>query len=271
MPPQRRRLDAELVRRKIARSREHAVELIKDGRVFVGGFKASKPASVVEPEVSIRIEGGDDANWASRGAHKLLGALEAFDVELKGKKVLDAGASTGGFTDVCLRGGAAEVYAVDVGYGQLLWRLQNDDRVKVRDRTNIRYLTLEDTEGPCDVMVGDLSFISLKLTLPAMAQVMAPGAVMLPMVKPQFEVGKDRVGVSGVVRSPELRAEVTLEVATFAKTLGLSCHGVVASPLPGPSGNVEYFLKLLNDGGATHPSEEELLSMIETAIKDGPQ
>src|SRR5699024_8665913 len=111
---------------------------------------------------------------------------------LKGKKVLDAGASTGGFTDVCLRGGAAEVYAVDVGYGQLLWRLQNDDRVKVRDRTNIRYLTLDDTEGPCDLMVGDLSFISLKLTLPAMAKVMAPGAVMLPMVKPRSE--ERRVG-----------------------------------------------------------------------------
>lgn len=271
MAPQRRRLDAELVRRKIARSREHAVELIKDGRVFVGGFKASKPATVVEPEVSIRIEGGDDDNWASRGAHKLLGALKAFDVELEGKKVLDAGASTGGFTDVCLRDGASTVYAVDVGYGQLLWRLQNDDRVKVLDRTNIRYLTLEHTDGPCDVMVGDLSFISLKLTLPAMAQVMAPGAIMLPMVKPQFEVGKDRVGTSGVVRSPELRIEVTHEVAVFAKTLGLSCHGVVASPLPGPSGNVEYFLKLINDGGATNPSDEDLLKMIETAVKDGPQ
>lgn len=271
MAPQRRRLDAELVRRKIARSREHAVELIKDGRVFVGGFKASKPATVVEPEVSIRIEGGDDDNWASRGAHKLLGALKAFDVELEGKKVLDAGASTGGFTDVCLRDGASTVYAVDVGYGQLLWRLQNDDRVKVLDRTNIRYLTREHTDGPCDVMVGDLSFISLKLTLPAMAQVMAPGAIMLPMVKPQFEVGKDRVGTSGVVRSPELRIEVTHEVAVFAETLGLSCHGVVASPLPGPSGNVEYFLKLIHDGGATNPSDEDLLKMIETAVKDGPQ
>ncbi|MDN6131969.1 MAG: TlyA family RNA methyltransferase [Corynebacterium casei] len=271
MAPQRRRLDAELVRRKIARSREHAVELIKDGRVFVGGFKASKPATVVDPEVSIRIEGGDDNNWASRGAHKLLGALKAFDVELEGKKVLDAGASTGGFTDVCLRDGASAVYAVDVGYGQLLWRLQNDDRVKVLDRTNIRYLTLEHTDGSCDVMVGDLSFISLKLTLPAMAQVMAPGAIMLPMVKPQFEVGKDRVGTSGVVRSPELRIEVTHEVAVFAKTLGLSCHGVVAAPLPGPSGNVEYFLMLINDGGASHPSDEDLLKMIETAVKDGPQ
>lgn len=271
MAPQRRRLDAELVRRKIARSREHAVEMIKEGRVFVGGFKATKPASVVEPEVSIRVEGDDDENWASRGAHKLLGALEEFAVDLKDKKVLDAGASTGGFTDVCLRHRAAEVYAVDVGYGQLLWRLQNDDRVTVLDRTNIRYLTEEHTDGLCDVMVGDLSFISLKLTLPAMAEVMAPGAVMLPMVKPQFEVGKDRVGTSGVVRSPELRVEVTHDVAAFAHSLGLSCQGVVASPLPGPSGNVEYFLKLVKDGGDTHPEEAELLQMIETAVKDGPQ
>lgn len=274
MAVSRRRLDAELVRRKIARSREHAVEMIKDGRVIVGGFPALKPATVVEPEVSIRVEETGDDNWASRGAHKLLGALEAFEpagLSVEGKKALDAGASTGGFTDVLLRRGAREVVAVDVGYGQLIWRLQDDERVRVLDRTNIRNLTPEMTDGPCDLMVGDLSFISLRLTLPAISDALVDGADLLPMVKPQFEVGKDRLGNGGVVRSPHLRAEVTLEVAEFARTLGLSCRGVVASPLPGPSGNVEYFLWLVKDGGATAPTPEELNSMILAAVKEGPQ
>lgn len=270
----RRRLDAELVRRKIARSREHAVEMIRDRRVFVQGMLALKPATVVEPEVSIRVEDSVTEDWASRGAHKLIGALEAFEprgLDVTGRRALDAGASTGGFTDVLLRRGAAEVVAVDVGYGQLIWRLQNDDRVRVVDRTNIRYMTLEDTGGPCDLMVGDLSFISLKLTLPAIVACLSEGADLLPMVKPQFEVGKDRLGSGGVVRSPELRAEVTREVAEFAHTLGLSLKGVVASPLPGPSGNVEYFLWLVKDGGAAAPAGEELAEMIDQAVKEGPQ
>jgi Predicted rRNA methylase len=185
--------------------------------------------------------------------------------------VLDAGASTGGFTDVLLRHGAREVVAVDVGYGQLIWRLQNDDRVRVVDRTNIRHMTQDDTGGLCDMMVGDLSFISLKLTLPSIVNVLEDGADLLPMVKPQFEVGKERLGRGGVVRSPELRAEVTREVATFSSSLGLSLRGVVASPLPGPSGNVEYFLWLVKDGGALMPSEQDRDRMIEQAVEEGPQ
>lgn len=273
MAPGRRRLDAELVRRRIARSREQAVEIIKDGRVFVGGFAATKPATVVEPDVSIRVEHADNDDWASRGAHKLLGALAAFEPQglvVKDKRVLDAGASTGGFTDVVLRRGAREIVAVDVGYGQLIWRLQNDPRVKVLDRTNIRSLTVEQCEGPCDLMVGDLSFISLELTLPAIVECMADGADLLPMVKPQFEVGKDRLGSGGVVRSPELREEVTYGVATFARTLGLSCKDVTASPLPGPSGNVEFFLWLVKDGGGAAPSDEELRAMVHRAVVEGP-
>lgn len=270
----RRRLDAELVRRKIARSREHAVEMIRDRRVFVQGMLALKPATVVEPEVSIRVEDSVTEDWASRGAHKLIGALEAFEprgLDVTGRRALDAGASTGGFTDVLLRRGVDEVVAVDVGYGQLIWRLQNDDRVRVVDRTNIRYMTLEDTGGPCDLMVGDLSFISLKLTLPAIVACLSEGADLLPMVKPQFEVGKDRLGSGGVVRSPELRAEVTREVAEFAHTLGLSLKGVVASPLPGPSGNVEYFLWLVKDQGASMPDHDELVAMVNKAVEEGPQ
>ena len=272
--PARRRLDAELVRRKIARSREQAVTMIKEGRVSVNSLPATKPATQVTPEVSVRVTEAEEDRWASRGAHKLLGALEAFEpqgLSLKDRRVLDAGASTGGFTDVALDRGAREVVAVDVGYGQLIWRLQDDERVRVLDRTNIRFLDLEQTGGPCDVMVGDLSFISLKLTLPAIAKVMAPGADLLPMGKTQFEVGKDRLGHGGVVRSPELRAEVTADVAAAAAGLGLSLRGVVASPLPGPSGNVEYFLWLVNDAGASEPGAERTAEMIRTAVEEGPQ
>lgn len=269
MAPQRRRLDAELVRRKIARSREQAVEMIKGGRVTVGGFQALKPATIVEPEVSIKVESNPEDEWASRGAHKLLGALDSFGVSPQGLRVLDAGASTGGFSDVCLKREAAEVIAVDVGYGQLLWRLQNDERVTVLDRTNIRNLTVDMCGGYCDAMVGDLSFISLKLVLPAIIECLKPGAWLLPMVKPQFEVGKERLGSGGVVRSPELRAEVTAEIAAFAQTLGTGLKSVVASPLPGPSGNVEYFLWL--EKGAPPVDAETLQALVEKAVEEGPR
>ena len=268
------RLDAELVKRKIARSREHAQEMIKAGRVTVNGMAATKPASGVDGLVSIRVADSEDDRWASRGAHKLMGALDAFagqGVSVGGKVVLDAGASTGGFTDVCLDRGAKTVHAVDVGYGQLIWRLQNDERVVVHDRTNVRTLTPEILGGQADLMVGDLSFISIELVLPALSACMREGADLLPMVKPQFEVGKERLGSGGVVRSPELRAEVTLSVAVAAMKYGLSTKGVVASPLPGPSGNVEFFLWLVKDGGAAMPTMDQLDAMVDTAIKEGPQ
>lgn len=274
MAPGRRRLDAELVRRKIARSREQAQTWIKDGRVEVAGFVATKPATVVEPDVSIKVNAPEEDMWASRGAHKLLGALSAFEVGGLGvdkRRALDAGASTGGFTDVLLAKGASEVVAVDVGYGQLVWRLQNDERVRVLDRTNIRNLTPKMMGGPAELMVGDLSFISLKLVLPAIAACMADGADLLPMVKPQFEVGKERLGSGGVVRSAALRAEVTTDVATFAQGLGLSLKGVTASPLPGPSGNVEYFLWLVKDGGSTALAPDAVAAMVAAAVEEGPQ
>ncbi|WP_175935088.1 TlyA family RNA methyltransferase [Corynebacterium sp. Marseille-P4321] len=274
MAPKRTRLDAELVRRKIARSREQAQTWIKEGRVEVAGFIAKKPATVVEPEASIRVNLEDVDQWASRGAHKLLGALEEFGAHglvVDKRRALDAGASTGGFTDVLLAHGAREVVAVDVGYGQLVWRLQNDERVTVLDRTNIRNLTPEMMGGPADLMVGDLSFISLRLVLPALVECMADGADMLPMVKPQFEVGKDRLGSGGVVRSSELREEVTLDVARFAQSLGLSVRGVVASPLPGPSGNVEYFLWLVNDKGEQMLDDDALAALVAKAVQEGPQ
>ncbi|WP_439029019.1 TlyA family RNA methyltransferase [Gordonia terrae] len=243
----RARLDAELVRRGLARSREQARDLVDAGVVKVNGTVAAKAATGVTRDTPIVVDEAPKDDWASRGAHKLLGALDTFEpqgLSVEGRRCLDAGASTGGFTDVLLRRGVREVVAADVGYGQLIWRLQNDDRVRVHDRTNVRHLEPGLIGGPVDVVVADLSFISLALVLPALARCCAPGADLLPMVKPQFEVGKDRVGSGGVVRDPALRAEAVLGVATEAAALGLRTKGVVASPLPGPSGNVEFFLWL---------------------------
>ncbi|SUA43333.1 16S/23S rRNA (cytidine-2'-O)-methyltransferase TlyA [Nocardia africana] len=277
-------MDAELVRRGLARSREHAVELIGAGRVLINGAVASKPATAVEPNTPLLVrEEPDEVQWASRGAHKVLGALEAFEplgVSVAGKRCLDAGASTGGFTDVLLSRGAREVVAVDVGYGQLVWRLRNDERVRVFDRTNVRALTPEAIDGPVELVVADLSFISLALVLPALAACCTPGADLLPMVKPQFEVGKQRVGSGGVVRDPALRAEAVTEVAAAAAELGLRTRGVVASPLPGPSGNVEYFLWLRKEAegrdtpdtdSAETESVPDISELVQRAVEEGPQ
>ncbi|TNC26580.1 TlyA family RNA methyltransferase [Amycolatopsis alkalitolerans] len=266
--PRRARLDAELVRRGLARSREHASSLITEGKVTVRGLVASKPATGVDADAPIVVRAGDDPGWASRGAYKLLGALDAFKgLTVEGKRCLDAGASTGGFTDVLLRRGAAQVVAADVGRGLLDWRLRTDDRVLVLDRTNVRTLTPEQIGGPVDLVVGDLSFISLRLVLPALAACALPGADLVPMVKPQFEVGKERLGRGGVVRDPGLRVQAVLEVLAAAAELGLHAHGVVASPLPGPSGNVEYFAWLRRDESTVDDVEH----LVRTAIGEGPQ
>ncbi|MFI0479803.1 TlyA family RNA methyltransferase [Actinomadura sp. 9N215] len=264
----RRRLDAELVRRGLARSREHAARLIGDGLVRVGGRTAEKAATQVEAAAAIVVaDAGAGPDYVSRGGHKLAGALQAFEgLDVKGRVCLDAGASTGGFTDVLLRAGAAQVYAVDVGYGQIAWSLRTDDRVTVLERTNVRDLRPDMLGGtPPDLVVGDLSFISLRLVLGPVRACTAPGADFAMMVKPQFEVGKDRVGAGGVVRDPELRAAAVRGVAEHAATLGLGVLGVAASPLPGPSGNVEYFLWLRAEAP---PLDEAGLAK---AIADGPQ
>ena len=267
--PRRTRLDAELVRRGLARSREHASQLIADGRVTVRGTVAGKPATAVETDAPVVVrELDNEPDWASRGAHKLVGALEKFPVAVDGRRCLDAGASTGGFTDVLLSRGAREVVAADVGRGLLVWRLQTDDRVVVLDKTNVRALTPEQTGGPVDLVVADMSFISLRLVLPALLSCATEDADLLPMVKPQFEVGKERLGSGGVVRDPALRAEAVLDVLKAAGELGLRPHGVVASPLPGPSGNVEYFAWLRRGAPL---DDQAAAAMVETAVQEGPQ
>jgi 23S rRNA (cytidine1920-2'-O)/16S rRNA (cytidine1409-2'-O)-methyltransferase len=250
------RLDTELVRRGLARSREHAAELVAARRVRLRGAVAEKPAAMVDPADPVHVDGGPPGQeYVSRGAHKLAGALDALDgLRVAGRRCLDAGASTGGFTEVLLRRGASAVVAVDVGYGQLAWSLRTDPRVTVLDRTNVRTLTPEAIGGAVELTVADLSFISLRLVLPALAACTVLDGDVVPMVKPQFEVGRERVGKGGVVRDPMLRGQAIVDVATSAWALGLGVAGVAVSPLPGPSGNVEYFLWLRRDAPPLDPA-----------------
>lgn len=273
----RRRLDAELVRRGLVPSREQAREAIELGRVRVAGVAATKPATQVDDSVAIELD-APEHNYVSRGAFKLLGALDAFDVHVKGRRALDAGASTGGFTQVLLERGASEVIAVDVGYGQLAWSLRSDPRVEVLERTNVRYLARTDVPFAPDIVVADLSFISLTKVLPALAEVADPRADFILMVKPQFEAGKDRVG-SGVVTDPNIRREAVAAVADSARAIGLGVCGVAASPLPGPKGNVEYFLWMRRSGGDQSVqagddgvmTTQDAAAAIARAIEEGPQ
>lgn len=271
MPPRRLRLDAELVRRGLAPSRERAAQMIADGRVKVSGALASKAATGVTTDVAIVVlEGENGPDYVSRGAHKLAGALAAFEplgLSVEGRRCLDAGASTGGFTDVLLRADAAEVVAVDVGYGQLHWSLQQDERVQVHDRTNVRTLEATAIGGPVDVVVGDLSFISLTLVLDALLGVTREDGDLALMVKPQFEVGKDRLGKGGVVRDPELWVETVLGVAHAAGERGWGAQAVTVSPLPGPSGNVEFFLWLRHGPQAV---DDESIAAIVRRGTSGP-
>jgi 23S rRNA (cytidine1920-2'-O)/16S rRNA (cytidine1409-2'-O)-methyltransferase len=263
----RSRLDTELVRRGLARSREQAAELISAGKVAVAGQTASKAATQVSRDTPVTVtDGGDDPVYASRGGHKLAGALAAFgELTVSGKRCLDAGASTGGFTDVLLRAGAAHVVAVDVGYGQLAWRLRTDPRVTVLDRVNVRALEPSQVAPPPQVVVADLSFISLTLVLPALVACADPGADYALMVKPQFEVGKGRVGAGGVVRDPDDRAAAVRGVCDAAAELGLGVRGITASPLPGPAGNVEYFVWLRKGAAPLDPGA------LRRAIEAGPE
>ncbi|MDO5060832.1 MAG: TlyA family RNA methyltransferase [Actinomycetaceae bacterium] len=270
-----RRIDAELVRRKLAPSRTKAQELIQAGYVKLDGEVVYKPARQMDPAQALVVDETNSPDYASRGAYKLAGALEILGEkapQIKDKRCLDAGASTGGFTDVLLRNGAGSVVAADVGYGQLIWRLQNDPRVEVMDRTNVRYLKAGDIDPAPEIVVSDLSFISLTLVLDALYAVAAPQADYLLMVKPQFEIGKEKLGAGGVVRNLEHHHEAVLKVIQYATKLGLALYGLAASPLPGPAGNVEYFIALKKNPSAQMEviSEADYSERVWEAINQGP-
>ena len=271
------RIDSELMRRGLARSRTHAATLVAGGHVTLDGTVVTKPARQVNPAQAIEIHTPCGDDYVSRGAHKLAGALNVLRERglaprIEGRRCLDAGASTGGFTDVLLRHGAEHVVAVDVGYGQLAWSLRSDPRVTALDRTNIRTLDPAAVVPAPGLVVGDLSFISLTLVLEPLLRVAADDADLLLMVKPQFEVGKDRIGHGGVVRDPDLHVETVLTVAEHAHALGIGVDAVTASPLPGPAGNVEYFLNM-HASRAGSPEDlcgADLRAQVEHAVTTGP-
>jgi 23S rRNA (cytidine1920-2'-O)/16S rRNA (cytidine1409-2'-O)-methyltransferase len=252
------------VRRGLAASRSEAQRLIDEGLVTVAGAPATKAASQVSRADALVVE--SRARWASRGGHKLAGALDALGVEPGGRWCLDAGASTGGFTDVLLERGARRVVAVDVGYGQLVWRLRSDERVVVRDRTNVRHLRADELPPPPpDLVVGDLSFISLRLVVPALAELAAPTCDLLLLVKPQFEAGQGKVGRGGVVRDPAVWESALRGVAAAAREQGLAVVGGAVSPLPGPAGNVEFFLHLRRGDGASDDTDGAVRAALAAA------
>jgi 23S rRNA (cytidine1920-2'-O)/16S rRNA (cytidine1409-2'-O)-methyltransferase len=255
------RLDAELVRRHLAASRTEAKRAIEAGAVVVNGQVATRASTMVTPAASVTLV-KDTSPYASRGGVKLDGALARLDVRVSGRRWLDAGASTGGFTDRLLQGGAQSVIAVDVGYGLIDWRLRNDDRVVVLERTNARHLQPELLPWLCDAAVADLSFISLTLVIPALRAVVVEDGDLVLMVKPQFEVGRESVGPRGVVRDPRLWREAIGRVVEAGEELGLNLAGAAPSSLPGPAGNREFFVHLNARGGAPAALLDQIVAEV---------
>jgi len=250
------RLDKLLVDKNICPTRERARALIMSGAVLVGEIRTDKAGALVSPDADIRIE-GEDNPYVSRGGLKLKGALQGFGINVGELVILDVGASTGGFTDCLLQGGARKVYALDVGYGQLAWKLRIDERVVCIERTNIRYFEGMGIEDTIDMVTIDTSFISLKIVLPAVLKLIKKNnAIILALIKPQFEAGRGEVEKHGVVRNPEVHKKVVEEIKEFCMGLGLSVIGVCESPLMGPKGNREFFIYL---------SKQALLSL--SAVK----
>ena len=240
------RIDQLLVDLGLAQSRERAKITIMEGNVFVDGQRVDKPGTAVDPEKKIEVRGGQ-LPYVSRGGLKLEKALKVFPVNPTGKICIDCGASTGGFTDVLLQNGAEKVYAVDVGYGQLAWKLRTDERVVNMERTNVRYITSEQIPEQLDLSVCDVSFISIRLILPAVQPLLKDDGDMLCLIKPQFEAGREKVGKKGVVREASTHLEVVNKIIDFSKEIGFSVLNLEFSPIKGPQGNIEYLIHLKND------------------------
>lgn len=243
MASNKERLDALLVNRGLFESRAKAQAAIMAGQVLVNEQKIDKPGTQVKPEVTIRLL-GDKLRYVSRGGLKLEKALQIFPISVEGKVVADVGASTGGFTDCALQNGAAKVYALDVGYGQLAWKLRSDERVVNMERTNVRYLEASDLPEQVDAVTIDVAFISLDKILPAVHKILKPTGFVVALIKPQFEAGKENVGKKGVVRDAAVHMEVIRNVIAFAKNEGFGIAGLDFSPIKGPEGNIEYLLHL---------------------------
>lgn len=237
------RLDQLVFDRGFAESRERAKTTVMSGLVYVNGQKADKPGMPVSPDVELEVRGAA-IPFVSRGGFKLDKALKVFPIDPQGLHCIDCGASTGGFTDVLLQHGAAKVYAVDVGYGQLAWKLRQDARVINLERTNLRYVTPEQIPEPLDLAVMDVSFISIRLVLPAVHALLKDGADLVCLIKPQFEAGREEVGKKGVVRDAAVHEEVINGILVFAPTVGFSVLGLDYSPIKGPEGNIEYICHL---------------------------
>lgn len=258
----KKRLDVLLVELGLFPSREKAKAVIMAGQVYVDCQKIDKPGMDVEETAALEVR-GETLRYVSRGGLKLEKAMQAFPISLKGKTCMDIGASTGGFTDCMLQNGAVKVYAVDVGYGQLAWKLRTDERVVNMERTNIRYITREQVPDPVDFASVDVSFISLKLVLPVAAQLLRGGGGMVCLVKPQFEAGRDKVGKKGVVRERATHAEVLEKAVGYARENGFSVRGLDFSPIKGPEGNIEYLMFLQKGEGESAPAHEEILALVE--------
>ena len=240
--PEKKRIDQLLVDRGLVESKTKAQALIMAGKVFSDTKRLDKPGHKVPCEIALEVK-GQDHPWVSRGGVKLASGLEHFSINPDGYVCVDVGASTGGFTDVLLQNGAKKVYAVDVGHGQLAWKLREDERVVVLEKTNARYLTSDEVPEPIDLVVCDASFIGLQTVLPAPMKLAAPNAHLIALIKPQFEVGKDQVGKGGVVREPELHQEVCDKIKNWISGLdGWEVLGVSKSPIKGPEGNVEFLI-----------------------------
>ena len=259
------RLDQLVFERGFTDSRERAKTTVMSGLVFVNGQRADKPGMPVSPDAQIEVR-GDALPFVSRGGFKLDKALKVFPIEAAGKRCIDCGASTGGFTDVLLQHGAAKVYAVDVGYGQLAWKLRSDERVVNLERCNLRYVTAEQIPEKLDLAVMDLSFISIRLVLPAVKELLRDGADIVCLIKPQFEAGREEVGKKGVVRDESVHREVVQSILDFAPTIGLSVLGLDYSPIKGPEGNIEYICHMVNRPGVSVPLD--VAAVVERSHKE---
>jgi len=262
----KKRVDVALVERGLAQSREKAQALVMSGVVYIGENKVDKASAQVTPEDELVVR-QTGTGYVSRGALKLEKGLAVFGVEAKGRVAMDLGASTGGFTDVLLQNGAAHVYAIDVGYGQLDWKLRNDPRVTVMERTNARYLTADDLPLRPTLGVMDVSFISITKILPAAAAIMGENGEFISLIKPQFEAGRDRVGKKGVVRDAQVHLDVVKEILHFIDAdMGWTAQNLSFSPIKGPEGNIEFLVHILPKERATHSvTEQEAAEVVRQA------